>query len=60
MSDEEQGIPEVIETPFTPVDQPKKSNAGKIIGIIVAILLCCCALITAAVIYAGVWVWNTY
>ena len=60
MAEEEQDIPEVIETPFIPVDQPKKSNTGKIIGIIVAILLCCCALITAAVIYAGVWVWNTY
>ena len=60
MSDEEQGIPEVIETRFNPVDQPKKSNTGKIIGIIAVVLLCCCALVTAAVIYAGVWVWNTY
>ena len=60
MSEEEQGIPEVIETPFTPVDQPKKSKTGLIIGIIVAVVLCCCALVTAAVIYAGVWGWNNF
>jgi len=60
MSEEEQGIPEVIETHFTSDDQPKKSKTGWIIGIIVVVLLCCCALVTAAVIYGGVWVWNNF
>ena len=30
---------------FTPVEQPKKSNTGLIIGIVVVVLLCCCCLV---------------
>lgn len=70
MSEEEQIVPEIIETPVTPmtpmppIEEPKKSNAGKIIGIIAVIVLCCCALVSAAIIYffiyAGIWVWNNF
>lgn len=30
------------EMPVTPAQEPKKSNQGLIIGIVVAVLLCCC------------------
>jgi hypothetical protein len=33
---------------FTPVEQPKKSNTGLIIGIVVVVLLCCCCLVVIA------------
>lgn len=35
-----------METPgyIPPVEEPKKSNKGLIIGIVVAVLLCCCCL----------------
>jgi hypothetical protein len=32
------------EMPVSP-EQPKKSNTGMIIGIVVAVLLCCCCVI---------------
>ncbi len=31
-----------IETPITPLDQPKKSRTGLIIGIVILVVLCCC------------------
>jgi hypothetical protein len=35
---------------FTPVEQPKKSNTGLIIGIVVVVLLCCCCLVIGGVL----------
>ena len=31
-----------IETPITPLDQPKKSRTGLIIGLVILVVLCCC------------------
>ena len=31
-----------IETPITPVDEPKKSRTGLIIVIVILVILCCC------------------
>jgi hypothetical protein len=39
------------EMPVTPLEEPKTSNRGLIIGIVVAVLLCCCCL----AIVAGLW-----
>jgi hypothetical protein len=33
-----------------PVEQPKKSNTGMIIGIVVIVLLCCCCLVIVGVV----------
>lgn len=41
------------EMPVTPMDEPKKSNRGLIIGIVVAVLLCCCCLAVAAGLWFG-------
>jgi len=38
------------EMPVTPMEEPKKSNRGLIIGIVVAVLLCCCCLAAAAAV----------
>jgi hypothetical protein len=46
---------------FTPVEQPKKSNTGMIIGIVVAVLLCCCCLVIVSVfLFMGPAVNNVY
>jgi hypothetical protein len=46
---------------FTPVEQPKKSNTGLIIGIVVAVLLCCCCLVIAGVfLFMGPAVGNVF
>jgi hypothetical protein len=46
---------------FTPVEQPKKANTGKIIAIVVVVLLCCCCLAIAAVfLFMGPAVGNVY
>jgi len=31
-----------FDTPITPVDEPKKSRTGLIIGIVILVILCCC------------------
>jgi hypothetical protein len=31
-----------VGTPITPVDEPKKSRTGLIIGIVIIVILCCC------------------
>lgn len=31
-----------LESPITPVDEPKKSRTGLIIGIVILVILCCC------------------
>ena len=31
-----------VETPITPLDQPKKSRTGLIITIVILVILCCC------------------
>jgi hypothetical protein len=45
----------------TPVDAPKKSNIGMIIGIVVVVLLCCCCLvIVGVVLFMGPTVGNVF
>lgn len=36
-----------FETPITPIDEPKRSRTGLIIGIIILVILCCCCGIIA-------------
>jgi hypothetical protein len=31
-----------FETPITPIDEPKRSRTGLIVGIIVLVIICCC------------------
>jgi CDP-diglyceride synthetase len=31
-----------VETPVIPVDEPKKSRTGLIVGIVILVILCCC------------------
>ena len=35
---------------FAPVEPPKKSNTGLIIGIVIVVLLCCCCLVVIGVL----------
>jgi len=31
-----------VETSITPVDEPKKSKTGLIVGLVILVILCCC------------------
>jgi len=39
-----------FETPITPIDEPKKSRTGLIIGIVILVVFCCCCG-TIAILY---------
>ena len=40
-----------FETPITPIDEPKKSRTGLIIGIVILVILCCCCIGFGIIMY---------